>query len=70
MRVIALVLMALAIFMAIYAAYNFHHRGEMLQHKLDGPYDSRLLPVLLGVMLIISLLIVFGGAIAEYFGLT
>ena len=24
-------LMVLSIFMAIYAAYNFHYRGEMLQ---------------------------------------
>ena len=30
-RSVSLVLMVLSIFMAIYAAYNFHYRGEMLQ---------------------------------------
>ena len=30
-RSVSLVLMVLSIFMAIYAAYNFHRRGEMLQ---------------------------------------
>ena len=70
MRVIALVLMALSILMAIYAAYVFHYRGEMLEQKADAAYDSKFLPVLLGVMLIISLLIVFGGAVAEYIGVS
>lgn len=65
MRVIALVLMALSILMAVYAAYLFHFRGEMLQQKADVAYDSRFLPVLLGAMLVVTLLIVFGGAIAE-----
>lgn len=58
--------MALAILMAVYAAYVFHYRGEALQRKADVAYDSRFLPFLLGGMLIVSLLIVFGGAIAEY----
>ena len=66
MRVVALILMALAIFMAVYAAYVFHYRGVMLEQKADAAYDSRLLPVLLGVMLIVSLTIVFGGGVAEY----
>ena len=30
-RSVSLVLMVLSIFMAIYAAYNFYNRGEMLQ---------------------------------------
>ena len=30
-RSVSLVLMVLSIFMAVYAAYNFHYRGEMLQ---------------------------------------
>ena len=64
-RVVALVLMALSILMAIYAAYVFHFRGEMLQQKADVAYDSRFLPILLGCMLIVALLVVFGGAVAE-----
>lgn len=67
-RIVALVLMALAIVMAVYAAYIFHYRGEALQQKADIAYDSRFLPVLLGTVLVISLLIVFGGAIAEFIG--
>jgi len=67
-RVLALVLMALAIVMAVYAAWVFHYRGEMLQQKADAAYDSRFLPILLGSMLVVSLLIVFGGAIAEFAG--
>lgn len=68
MRVVALILMALSILMAIYAAYVFHFRGEMLQQKADVAYDSRFLPVLLGSMLIVALLIVFAGGIAELVG--
>jgi hypothetical protein len=30
-RSVSLALMVLSIFMAVYAAYNFHRRGEMLQ---------------------------------------
>ena len=67
-RVVALILMALSILMAIYAAYVFHFRGEMLQQKADVAYDSRFLPVLLGSMLIVALLIVFAGGIAELVG--
>ena len=101
-RSVSLALMVLSIFMAVYAAYNFHRRGEMLQcalhsyegsfwhvahksatmlaetscsgpwvacrAKMDGPYDSRLLPVLLAVILMVALIIVFSGAVAETAG--
>lgn len=69
-RSISLALMVLSIFMAVYAAYSFHNRGEMLQAKMDGPYDSRMLPVLLAVILMVALLIVFSGAVAETAGWT
>ncbi|KAK9918221.1 hypothetical protein WJX75_002340 [Coccomyxa subellipsoidea] len=69
-RSISLVLMVLSIFMAVYAAWSFNNRGEMLQAKMDGPYDSRLLPVLLAVILMVALLIVFSGAVAETAGWT
>eukprot|EP00884_Botryococcus_braunii_P003162 jgi/Botrbrau1/12847/Bobra.0045s0016.1 len=67
-RVVALITMCLSIFMAIYAAVNFKLRGDMLQQKMDGPYDSRVLPVLLAAILIVALLLVFGGAIAQLVG--
>lgn len=34
--------------------------------KLDGPYDSRLPPMILGVILIVVLAIVLAGSVAEY----
>lgn len=43
----------------------FAHRA-----KMDGPYDSRFLPVLLAVILMVALLIVFSGAVAETAGWT
>lgn len=69
-RSISLVLMVLSIFMACYAAWSFNKRGEMLQAKMDGPYDSRMLPVLLAVILMVALIIVFSGAVAETAGWT
>ena len=36
--------------------------------KADGPYDSRVLPVALASALIVMLLLVFGGAVAELVG--
>jgi len=67
-RALATGMMVLSIFMAVYAARNFKVRGDMLQLKADGPYDSRLLPILLASVLIVALLVVFGGAVAELAG--
>ena len=67
-RTISTAMMVLSIFMAVYAARNFKLRGDMLQLKADGPYDSRLLPILLASVLIVALLLVFGGAVAELAG--
>jgi hypothetical protein len=33
--------------------------------KLDGPYDSRMLPIILAVTLVTSLMVVFSGAVAR-----
>jgi len=33
--------------------------------KLDGPYDSRVLPIMLAVTLVMSLLVVFSGAVVR-----
>ncbi len=35
---------------------------------MDGPYDSRVLPVLLASILMVALVIVFSGAIAQTAG--
>ena len=67
-RLMAAAMMCLSIFMAAYAAHNFKVRGDMLMRKADGPYDSRVLPVLLGGMLMVTLTIVFGGSVAELAG--
>lgn len=65
-RVLALVMMAISIAMAVFAAYNFKRRGDMLLQKLDGPYDSRVLPVVLTGVLMTFLFIVWIGAIIGY----
>lgn len=65
-RILALVMMGVSIAMALYAAYNFKRRGDMLQQKLDGPYDSRTLPIVLTVVLMTFLLLVWIGAIVSY----
>jgi uncharacterized membrane protein YidH (DUF202 family) len=67
-RGVATLVMCLAIFMAGYAAKSFVVRGNMLMNKADGPYDSRVLPVLLASVLIGCLTLVFGGAVAELAG--
>ena len=36
--------------------------------KQDGPYDSQLLPFLLTTVLMVSLLITFGGSVAKLSG--
>ena len=37
--------------------------------KADGPYETRVLPILLSVFLVVALSIVFASAVAQYFGL-
>lgn len=65
-RLLALLMMAVSIAMALYAAYNFKRRGDMLQRKLDGPYDSRVLPVTLTVVLMTFLTLVWIGSVVSY----
>lgn len=36
--------------------------------KADGPYDSRFLPVLLTVCMVLSMSVVFGGAVTRLTG--
>eukprot|EP00890_Picochlorum_soloecismus_P000314 jgi/Picsp_1/1283/NSC_04764-R1_vacuolar transport chaperone-like protein len=65
-RVLALLMMGISIVMAVYAAYNFKRRGDMLVQKLDGPYDNRLLPVMLTVVMMTFLTVVWVGAVVSY----
>lgn len=62
-RVLSMAMLALSIVIAVWAGYNFNHRANLLQMKMDGPYDSKTLPVVLAVALIASLAVVFGGAV-------
>jgi uncharacterized membrane protein YidH (DUF202 family) len=62
-RLLSMAMLALSIVIAIWAGYNFNHRANLLQMKMDGPYDSKTLPVVLAVALIASLAVVFGGAV-------
>jgi uncharacterized membrane protein YidH (DUF202 family) len=61
-RVIALVMLGTSILMAMWSGYMFQKRAMYLDAKLDGPYDSRGLPILLSCLMILAMAIVFGGA--------
>lgn len=65
-RILALVMMGISIGMAVYAAYNFKKRGDMLTNKMDGPYDNRVLPVLLTIVMMVFLTVVWIGALVSY----
>lgn len=67
-RSLALIMLLSSVAMALYAAYSFRLRSSMLQNKIDGPYDNRVLPVLLSVLLMAALSVVLGGSIARTFG--
>mmetsp|Transcript_31247 Transcript_31247/g.56724 ORF Transcript_31247/g.56724 Transcript_31247/m.56724 type:complete len:129 (-) Transcript_31247:292-678(-) len=62
-RVIALVMLFLSILMAVSAGLNFQKRALFLEAKADGPYDSRFLPTLLTCCMVISMSVIFGGAV-------
>eukprot|EP00798_Chlamydomonas_sp_ICE-L_P020546 gene20546-27336_t len=62
-RVISLAMLMMAIIMASWAGYNFQKRALYLEAKVDGPYDSRHLPILLTTVMVLSMALVFGGAI-------
>ncbi|KAL6757203.1 hypothetical protein V8C86DRAFT_2628570 [Haematococcus lacustris] len=62
-RVTALTMLGLSIVIAMWGGYNFQRRAAFLEAKLDGPYDSRILPTLLTVVLTIAFAVVFSGAI-------
>jgi hypothetical protein len=64
-RVVSLLMLASAIFLALFAGFSFYVRANMLQLKMDGPYDNRLLPVVISVVLVCALLIVFAGAVSR-----
>lgn len=60
-------------FFSLLAPRRAHHASSLppplvFRNKADGPYDSRVLPVLLACVLIACLTLVFGGAVAELAG--
>lgn len=65
-RVLALAMMCIGIVMAVYAAVNFRLRGNMLLAKADGPYDNRMLPIVLSMVMITFLSVVFFGTLVDY----
>jgi uncharacterized membrane protein YidH (DUF202 family) len=65
-RILALLMMGISIAMAVYAAYNFKKRGDMLTQKMDGPYDNRVLPVVLTIVMMVFLTVVWVGAMVSY----
>lgn len=65
-RLLALTMMVIGIVMAVYAAINFRVRGNMLLAKADGPYDNRILPVMLSLVMITFLSIVFFGTLVDF----
>eukprot|EP00882_Tetradesmus_deserticola_P011407 GHRQ01012069.1.p1 GENE.GHRQ01012069.1~~GHRQ01012069.1.p1 ORF type:complete len:130 (+),score=59.80 GHRQ01012069.1:201-590(+) len=64
-RVLSMFMLATSILIACWGGYNFNHRANMLTLKLDGPYDSKVLPAVLAVTLVSSLLVVFSGAVVR-----
>lgn len=62
-RGVSLIMLCVAITIAVYAGFNFYVRANMLQLKMDGPYDNRILPGIISVAMIATLLVVFGGAV-------
>jgi len=64
-RIVSMFMLATSVVMACWAGYNFNHRANLLQLKMDGPYDSRVLPIMLSVTLVASLIIVFSGAVVR-----
>mmetsp|Transcript_9757 Transcript_9757/g.29558 ORF Transcript_9757/g.29558 Transcript_9757/m.29558 type:complete len:131 (-) Transcript_9757:244-636(-) len=62
-RVLSLTMLLVSVLMALWGGYNFQKRAVYLDAKMDGPYDSRALPLLLTIVMVLSMSIVFGGAI-------
>ncbi|WIA20489.1 hypothetical protein OEZ85_004889 [Tetradesmus obliquus] len=62
-RVLSMFMLATSIMIAVWGGYNFNNRANMLTLKLDGPYDSKVLPAVLAVTLVASLMVVFSGAV-------
>ncbi|GIL87347.1 hypothetical protein Vretimale_1715 [Volvox reticuliferus] len=62
-RVVSLVMLFISVAIAVWSGLNFQKRAIFLEAKADGPYDSRFLPVLLTVCMVLSMSVVFGGAV-------
>lgn len=64
-RILSLSMLLVSIVMAMWGGYNFQKRAVYLDAKLDGPYDSRGLPIMLCCVLMATMTIVFGGALVN-----
>lgn len=62
-RFLALGMLLVAIIMALWGGYNFQKRAVYLENKMDGPYDSWLLPRVLTAIMMVSMGVVFAGAL-------
>lgn len=62
-RVVSLIMLAVAIMIACWSGINFQKRAIFLEAKLDGPYDSRVLPIMLTGVMALSMAVVFGSAL-------
>mmetsp|Transcript_4940 Transcript_4940/g.12040 ORF Transcript_4940/g.12040 Transcript_4940/m.12040 type:complete len:168 (-) Transcript_4940:40-543(-) len=67
-QAIATGLVLVSILMAVIATANFYVRGRYLTLKVDGPYYSRILPIVVTSMMTIAMGIVFVGSVVSYFG--
>ena len=64
-RVISLVMLLISIVMATWSGYMFQKRALFLEAKIDGPSDSRGLPILLTSVMALSMGVVFFGALSR-----
>jgi uncharacterized membrane protein YidH (DUF202 family) len=62
-RVLSLLSLLVAIFMAAYSARVFYLREKMIRRRSDGPFDDLLGPVAAGVVIIVALFVMFGSAV-------
>lgn len=64
-RLISLILLLLGITMAVWAGLTFTKRSNFLTAKMDGPYDSKFLPVVLTTSMVLAMGVVFAGAVSR-----
>jgi uncharacterized membrane protein YidH (DUF202 family) len=53
------VLLPVAIAFIVYSMYQYTRRARMIRHRMPGPYEDTVGPVVLGVMLMVSIVAQF-----------